>query len=521
MILGLGRCLNWNKFNNIYNMRKTILSLLIIIFVSNLSFAQEPTLTKKQMYKDFDQLVKIIEDCNVQLPVRKAVTGYDNLAEIKKLRKGIDTITTFKSFRQLISDAIYLVRDPHSDITTTYYPEYDKLNNIDTTAINQLSQLINSKEKRNENLIYHLKNYSPIPAIKIEGNYYYYGDFIFHNQKKDSLKIHFMKLLTYNGQEFQKYVDENFKGYKWDYDKKKYKSTSVLLKKDAVIEGEQDGIRYKFNLNDYPMFEMGSVITNISLEGIPKIKERDNNKIVKYINRDSILYIYLPTMVAGDEDSLFYLQIKHIGREKKINKVVIDVRGNKGGNDLTWHKALTAIVKDTLPYKIKLAFNDSKVMRKYYSDEYEVEKITWLDNKKLRIIDINTYLAPDTNSINFDGKIFILSDGGTYSAGHSIVTYADHLEQLVSIGTKTGHIVGFGLMAPLFQLNNSKLAFRLACVMDMTNCTKPIDAYHDTKEIEIFPTFEERVYSLTDLDAKSEEYLYQYDSWFKKVLELK
>ena len=50
------------------------------------------------MYKDFDQLVKIIEDCNVQLPVRKAATGFDNLAEIKKLRKNIDTVTCNDGF---------------------------------------------------------------------------------------------------------------------------------------------------------------------------------------------------------------------------------------------------------------------------------------------------------------------------------------------------------------------------------------------------------------------------------------
>jgi hypothetical protein len=498
----------------------SIILFALLLCTTNLSFAQEPTLTKKQMYKDFDQLVRIIEDCNVQLPVRKLITGIDNLKEIKKLRNNIDTITNFESFRQLISDAIYLVKDPHIDITTTYYPEFDKLNNIDTTAINQLNQFFNSREKRNERMIYHFKNYSPIPAIKIEGNYYYYGNFIFHNQNKDSLKIHFMKLLTYNGQEFQKYVDENFQGNIWDYDKKKYIYPYVRLKKDAVIEGEQDGIRYKFNLNDYPMVDMGSIITNIELKGIPKRKEWDDNKIVKYIERDSILYIYLPTMVTGNGDSLFYSQIKHIGKGKKINKVVIDVRGNSGGDDLTWYNTLKAIVKDTLPYKVKLAFNDSRKMREYYSNDYEVEKIKWLDNKKLRIINIDTYLAPDTNSINFDGKIFILSDAGTYSAGHSIVTYADQLKQLVSIGTKTGHIVGFGLMAPLFQLNNSKLAFRLACVMDITNCKKPIDVYHDTKEIEIFPTFEERVYTLTDLDTKSEEYLYKYDSWFRKVLEL-
>src|SRR5690554_6462891 len=132
MILGLKRYLNWNKSNKNYSMKKTILSLLIIIFVSNLSFAQEPTLTKKQMYKDFDQLVKIIEDCNVQLPVRKAVTGIDNLKEIKKLRKGIDTVTNFDGFNKLLNRAIGLVLDGHTRQDFSFYPEFENLEGIDT-----------------------------------------------------------------------------------------------------------------------------------------------------------------------------------------------------------------------------------------------------------------------------------------------------------------------------------------------------------------------------------------------------
>ena len=495
--------------------------LFLLLFSTTFSaFAQEPILTKKQMYKDFDQLVKIIEDCNVQLPVRKAVTGYDNLAEIKKLRTKVDTVSSFESYRGLIAEAVLLLKDPHTEVTERFLTGIDKLKKIDTTALKEIKELLNSPEKRAEKIRYYFSIYSPVPAVLIGEDYYLYGDFLFHNNNKDSLKIHLMKLITYNGQDFQEYVDENFQGNVWDYEKKRYVYPYVNLNKDAVFEGEQDGKMYKFNMKDYPFVNMGSYISNISLEGVPKRKDRESDEYIKYFEKDDILYIYLYTMLASDGDSLFLAKIKEIGREKKINKVVIDVRGNSGGSDLTWHNLLTAIVKDSLEYKVKFAFNDSKTMRRYYPDCYRKETIDWLDNQNLRIIDIDTYLIPDTNSLNYDGKIYILSDEGTYSAGHSFVTYADHLDQLVSVGTKTGHLVGFGLVAPLFQLKNSKLGFRLPCIMDMTNCSKPIDVYHDIPEIEIYPTFQEYIYLITDHDRISKEYLYKYDPWFRKVLEL-
>ena len=151
-----------------------------------------------------------------------------------------------------------------------------------------------------------------------------------------------------------------------------------------------------------------------------------------------------------------------------------------------------------------------------------VENLKWLNNKKVRVLSHNIYLHPDLNSLNYNGKIYILNDDATYSAAHSLVTYAEYLDQLVSIGYPTGQMVGFGLMPSLFQLKYSKFTFRLACTMDITNCSKPIDVYHDFPEIEVHPSLEEELlYPWSEYDTKSEEYLYKYDSMFKKVLELK
>jgi hypothetical protein len=49
-----------------------------------------PSLTKAQMYADFDQLVARIETISPHVPIKKALWGYDVLGELARLRPAID-----------------------------------------------------------------------------------------------------------------------------------------------------------------------------------------------------------------------------------------------------------------------------------------------------------------------------------------------------------------------------------------------------------------------------------------------
>lgn len=504
--------------------------MFLIICASLNTFAQEPILTKKQMYKDFDQLVKIIEDCNVQLPVRKAVTGFDNLAEIKKLRKQLDTVTSKGGFQSIIGDALRNVMDDHSVWTWDYYAGYENLDGIDTNYLNI------KKEKRMERFLSKQKNedviqtYFPIPIIYYKNSYYIIGQNKYISKdKRDTLDIHFMKILSYNGQDIHQYAKENNFATRWDYNNKSFYLTRLYLPNQGILKVEDHNKVYQINIDNYNTNTLGwggADTRSVKLEGIPELKKSINyndRKEVEFFEKDSILFVFLQSMMV--DDTSFYDKIKDVGKGKVIKKIVIDVRGNRGGSDEVWHNTLKAIIKDSIPFHIKLAYNDTKIMRnklKEHDKATKTEKISWLGNKKYRIISDNDYLVADSNSLQYDGKIYILYNEATFSAAHSLVTYADYLDKLVSVGYPTGRMVGFGLMPSLFQLTYSKFTFRLACTMDITNCTKPIDVYHDFPEIEVFPTAEEDlVCPISIYDTKSIEYLYKYDTWFKKVLELK
>ena len=501
--------------------------MLLLIIGSN-TFAQETMLTKKQMYKDFDQLVKIIEECNVQLPVRKAVTGYDNFAAIKSFRKDIDTVTCNIGFNSILSKALSYVMDDHSVTTYDYYAGYENLDGIDTIYLKseQEKSLKRIMSPDNQNKL--IEMYFPIPVSYYQGNYYMIGDnqYVSKIDSNDTLNISFMKMLAYNGQVFHQYAKENNFATRWDYKKKEFYLNGTWLPKAGILKVEQNDSVFEIHLNDYiTNWGWCGYTKSVKIEGVP-VDERNypynNRKEVKYFGKDSILYIYVQSMMV--DDTTFYDKIKEEGKGRFIKKVVIDVRSNSGGSDLVWHNTLKAIIKDSIPFNIRVAYNNTKIMKeklKEHNPDVSTEKISGLGNEKYRIITDNDYIVGDSNSLKYDGKIYILYNEGTFSAAHSFVTYADYLDQLVSIGYPTGKLVGFGLMAPLFQLKYSKFTFRLACTMDVTNCKKPIDVYHDFPEIEVNPTLDEEIlFPRSGYDTKSKEFLYRYDTWFKKVLEL-
>jgi len=509
---------------------KTKITLIFLLTVSFSCFAQLQNpfekLTKKQMYQDFDQLIQIIEDGNPQLLVRQKVTGLDQIEKMRAMRSQIDTITDNDSFNDLLNHTLNWVMDGHSCETFEIYPEFENLKSIDTAAILKRKDYYKSSSYRDK----HMRLFPTFwdGAFFYNEHYYIRGNHQLFGRKKDTLNITLMKIISLNDEEITTYVKNHLlqKCY-FDLKNKRFyygDKRGIHIPDKAKIKAEQNGKEMEFYFNQYP----GQMIVQsvpMVLEEVP-IKDPNVYKPkneVSYFPENKILYISLTTMT--DDNDQFYSQIKEVGKSNVIDKVIIDVRDNTGGSDYVWMKVISAIVKDTIHYSNKLAFCDSKMMRKRLNNMKDIlsyEKIPFLDNRSYGILNSEMLIIPDTNSIGYDQKMYVLSNRNTFSAGFSLVRFANEVEQVISVGSPTGQMVGFGLMPELFQLKNSKFSFRLACVMDVYNATKPEDIYQDHTEIEITPTFEEEVlYPRSIYDMKSKPYLYKYDTGFKKILELK
>jgi hypothetical protein len=262
-----------------------------------------------------------------------------------------------------------------------------------------------------------------------------------------------------------------------------------------------------------------------SKELFPKIEESDNMKI-RYYDSLHILYIYMGEM---EYDSDFVDSIKKM-KGKQINKIILDVRDNLGGTDWAWVSVLKAIVKDPIPAKFWISFRNTGAMRRILEDYLKDNQadtikhiIPYLDNTEFLTVVGKGADIPDSNSLQYEGKIYILQNEFVASATGSLLSNAKRIPQFVTVGVPTGNLMGVGFAPDAFQLPESKFTFIMEACVDLTDCKTAIDVFKDRPKIEIYPTLEEIIdmnnYGFY-LNKRGDEFLFKYDYLFKKVLEM-
>jgi len=515
-------------------MKKLFLTF-IIISCGFAAHAQDfsPTITQQQMYEDFDELIFILENANPQLPVRKAVTGYNQLDSAKLLRARIDTIQDYYEFIMLCHLATNYMYDIHARMATQCYNQCNDTT-IDTEIINKIYTGYNRwLSETRERMGRTQSAYFPRNPAYIDGDYYLSGVYVLTTKENDTLVLKNARIISYNNTPYSDYVKKNSHGtvhggIRWDFKLNQYYSPgySAFLRAGELVVENENGDIHAVNLNRYNSFSVLSQLSdttlahNNDLKYYDRLHRRENR--VLYFEKDKILYLYLREM----EDLEYGTKVKEFGKDKEIDKIVIDVRGNVGGTDVVWHNLLKAIVADTLIYHPQMAFLNTELMRKRsMTPDSIIEEKTfeWLPETEYFVRNLKPhYFVPDSNSLGYKGKIYVLQDDNVFSAGHSITSYCRHMEQLVSIGEPTGLLAGFGLAPFLFQLKNSKFSFLLEPVIDATNVSSALDVYQDIPEIHIEFSFEEKLKYLDyrRFDVQNENCLYKYDYLFKKVLEL-
>ena len=509
--------------------------LLLVVFqatILSLSFGQSidlsAPLSKQQMYEDFDEFVNIVAQCNAQLSIRKSVTGIDHLQQIKDLRLKIESTDTYYDFLTLLKEGLNNLCDIHAEMATSYY-DFDNIENIDTAVIKPINQFI---ENYLRSSYYYEKMFSG--ARYFDGIYRLYGFYSFIDEKEnDTISLHMPQIISYNDEPFELYVQKQKYKLRWDYQRKQYFSytpyfpafegvLTVKNGKDTItINLQSHNTHFIVHLSD-------TMIAKSSYTNLPFRPLGEDRSKILYFEEDKVLYIYLSRMYNIDTDI-----IKKIGSGKQINKVIIDVRNNNGGNDLIWQSVLKAIIADTLPYDVQMAFKNTDKIKKYYSysntftniDSLKSVEFDWMPNEEFLVTNFtDLVIAPDSNSLKYKGKIYVLQNENVYSAAHSLTSYAKQVEQLISVGYPTGLLSGLGLNPALFQLPHSKFSFRLETAIDVTDVKAPIDVYQDFPEILIQLPLEERIKDLDYrfiYDQYCEEFLFKHDYLFKKVLEMK
>jgi C-terminal processing protease CtpA/Prc len=116
---------------------------------------------------------------------------------------------------------------------------------------------------------------------------------------------------------------------------------------------------------------------------------------------------------AGVKSKSFYKSVFKQLKEKQVNYLVVDLRGNTGGRN--------EFADDAVPY-IRKASTTAPFLKK---------TISWEGKTK-------TYKLKKASKYVFKGKVYVLTDGRTYSAGNTLARYLKEFAHATIIGEETG-----------------------------------------------------------------------------------
>lgn len=209
--------------------------------------------------------------------------------------------------------------------------------------------------------------------------------------------------------------------------------------------------------------------------------------IVRDVIDKKIGYIYLPQMygVYGeitekDIESDLKIIGDYINKLEDYKALIIDIRGNSGGDDMYWRSIVSKVVSDDIESKGYLAFRSDNKIMKDYVDKREI-RVDSIDNLPKELLenapkDImtdfsefmeSTVVIESDNKSRFKGNIYLLVDDTVYSSSESFSIFCKDSGFATLIGEKTGGDGG-GIDPILFDLENSGLIIRMASDMYLT-----------------------------------------------------
>ncbi|MDR1584269.1 MAG: hypothetical protein LBS55_13620 [Prevotellaceae bacterium] len=485
--------------------------LLSLCLLSGKIYAQE-ILSREAMLDDIHFLVHTIKETNPHLFIRRQITGTDIVREIDSLRQTAEKITSFEEFYYLAKRILLRCQDQHVDLKDYYSQGIERTNPFITAEALERSAAC-SRE---------YDFYSPdacLPVVYVNGEYFFNAT---HYDKERRVLIpagaQFVRL---NNVDIDRYVATFNRpvdnSVRWDFRRHKYYTSRIYF---PFITGMTDDftcdITYRINDSIRTFSYQGSQMERNTPKDI-------NEPKAVYFQGKRILYIRIPGMDMNDLD--FYTQRILTHKNDSINKIIIDIRSNGGGNDRLWESVFLTLRKNPFAeIQEKTYLKNTPTIKNYLSsmrDERldEQNRLTVGCDTFVRIIDTDE--RPVLPSLDYTGNIYVLVDDNCFSSALAFSAACNRMENVFTVGQPSGYIGGRGITPLFFSLPHSKLMFSISPTLDATDVNAPEDYYDRQVKIPVSLSIEDLVLEIAyDGERFGEEFLFNYDLVFQKVLEL-
>ncbi|MEY8304629.1 S41 family peptidase [Anaerosalibacter bizertensis] len=194
---------------------------------------------------------------------------------------------------------------------------------------------------------------------------------------------------------------------------------------------------------------------------------------------NEVAYIRLNRMdgfrVEEDEEEI----LKFLKEVKNYPKLIIDIRGNGGGNPNYWEfNIVQPLIKEPLSVSYYMFARGSEYSKEFYkARSLKLKAVSKLDGNLVKQFPeevksdfkyytiFNEKIKPK-NTIGFNGKVYLLVDKDVFSAAEQFASFSKETEFATLVGEKTG---GDGITEnPIFfSLPNSGLVISFASVLGL------------------------------------------------------